>query len=589
MYIRHSPILGERALLEAGAAARAAMQFEAAVFANLGRGQALPVGLGPVPPPLLLPRGPRLSLPGQQIPAPFGQCQPVLTWPLDSAIQYPVAVVTSCPAGGMGNVLSGHVPQVQARPHGTVSPSPRPTAGYTERRAGSISRGAQTPATPPSGMRLFTPGRGDRRQSTPSRTPGPAATSAIGAAQAINSMAAGGSVSIPLRQSGSVTVPLPKAEVSQCLPAKAVSAPTTQGAWSAGVAERVSTPARPPAPANYNMANMDQLPRFQPPRFDSQHLPVPDSPEMTPAQGNPVPQSLEGFRQGQRVEYFSNSNGGWIPCTVLRVRVDGAVELNVRAGDWIGGDEQRRKLRMLVVAAVPDDGKRRSRGEAIVQQVGAGSGAVTDRTFEHGKPSNICELFVDEEDIVTCLAAGGEKKWSWGASAVAPVNAGAATGARESGGAPALHHVLPAEPPKQEVALPPDPVVGRAATMPQGVPKFREPEFSWPLPVPESPEPTPAAANAPQAKGGFLWPKMPPVPEHAPNAAPERTAPITISAGQKRTDLPRFKPPPFDSKNLPVPESPDPTPHCHGKGFSGFSWSEAATAQHIAALSRPVF
>jgi len=46
------------------------------------------------------------------------------------------------------------------------------------------------------------------------------------------------------------------------------------------------------------------------------------------------------FRPGQKVEYFSASNGRWIPCKVTEVDGRGQVQINVKQGFWIKPDRK---------------------------------------------------------------------------------------------------------------------------------------------------------------------------------------------------------------------------------------------------------
>jgi len=48
---------------------------------------------------------------------------------------------------------------------------------------------------------------------------------------------------------------------------------------------------------------------------------------------------------GDEVEYYSRSHRKWVPTTVLEVREDGAIQVDVKAGHWIDRAEQEEKVR----------------------------------------------------------------------------------------------------------------------------------------------------------------------------------------------------------------------------------------------------
>lgn len=50
-------------------------------------------------------------------------------------------------------------------------------------------------------------------------------------------------------------------------------------------------------------------------------------------------------RKGEALEYLSDQNHGWVPCTVIDVHPDGSIEINVKAGHRISIEEQQRKVR----------------------------------------------------------------------------------------------------------------------------------------------------------------------------------------------------------------------------------------------------
>jgi len=61
--------------------------------------------------------------------------------------------------------------------------------------------------------------------------------------------------------------------------------------------------------------------------------------------------SRSSFKKGEKVAYYSESNGGWIECMVVGVNRAGDVLLDVKAGTWIRSEEQSAKLRRI--PAVP--------------------------------------------------------------------------------------------------------------------------------------------------------------------------------------------------------------------------------------------
>mmetsp|Transcript_6925 Transcript_6925/g.12284 ORF Transcript_6925/g.12284 Transcript_6925/m.12284 type:complete len:447 (+) Transcript_6925:184-1524(+) len=61
--------------------------------------------------------------------------------------------------------------------------------------------------------------------------------------------------------------------------------------------------------------------------------------------GNIVQAAPSQYRQGQEVEYHSQSNGGWILATVKASKPNGDVELDVKPGHWVTPAEQAHKIR----------------------------------------------------------------------------------------------------------------------------------------------------------------------------------------------------------------------------------------------------
>mmetsp|Transcript_15159 Transcript_15159/g.34532 ORF Transcript_15159/g.34532 Transcript_15159/m.34532 type:complete len:439 (+) Transcript_15159:90-1406(+) len=61
--------------------------------------------------------------------------------------------------------------------------------------------------------------------------------------------------------------------------------------------------------------------------------------------GNMVQAAPSQYKQGQEVEYHSQSNGGWILATVRASKPNGDIELDVKPGHWVTPAEQAHKIR----------------------------------------------------------------------------------------------------------------------------------------------------------------------------------------------------------------------------------------------------
>lgn len=60
-----------------------------------------------------------------------------------------------------------------------------------------------------------------------------------------------------------------------------------------------------------------------------------------------IPAKAGDFEPGQKAEYYSTSNGRWIPVTVEEVNDNGAVQIDVKRGTWISTAEQEKGLRKV--------------------------------------------------------------------------------------------------------------------------------------------------------------------------------------------------------------------------------------------------
>lgn len=60
-----------------------------------------------------------------------------------------------------------------------------------------------------------------------------------------------------------------------------------------------------------------------------------------------IPARASEFKQGQRAEYYSESNGRWVPCRIQDVDAKGAVQIDVKKGYWIDVNTQKGALRKL--------------------------------------------------------------------------------------------------------------------------------------------------------------------------------------------------------------------------------------------------
>lgn len=53
------------------------------------------------------------------------------------------------------------------------------------------------------------------------------------------------------------------------------------------------------------------------------------------------------FGQGDKAEYYSTANKGWIPCMITKVDGSGRVEINVKKGFWLDEATQQNSLRKV--------------------------------------------------------------------------------------------------------------------------------------------------------------------------------------------------------------------------------------------------
>eukprot|EP00746_Dinoflagellata_sp_MGD_P160855 gnl/MRDRNA2_/MRDRNA2_87788_c0_seq1.p1 gnl/MRDRNA2_/MRDRNA2_87788_c0~~gnl/MRDRNA2_/MRDRNA2_87788_c0_seq1.p1 ORF type:complete len:327 (-),score=54.04 gnl/MRDRNA2_/MRDRNA2_87788_c0_seq1:277-1200(-) len=53
------------------------------------------------------------------------------------------------------------------------------------------------------------------------------------------------------------------------------------------------------------------------------------------------------FSQGDKAEYYSTANKGWIPCQITKVDGSGRVEINVKKGFWLDEATQEKSLRKV--------------------------------------------------------------------------------------------------------------------------------------------------------------------------------------------------------------------------------------------------